>query len=274
MLRHDWTIVCRDGAELYVREWQPSEGVVKGLVCLLHGMGEHGERYSHLAKALAEDGFAVIAPDQRGHGRTPGKRGHIPPYAAMDDAETVLREAMDRHPFVPAFLYGHSMGGNIALNCALRYKPPIRGLVLSSPWLRLAFRPPAVKVWLGRGIARLSPEFSQPTGLRKEDLYRPGYIRETEDPYVHTSITVSSFLDLEETGKWALRHAASLHCPLLLLHGTADRITSWAASAELSDTLGERCRFLSWQDGLHELHNDAEGKEVIYAVSNWMQGQL
>lgn len=274
MLRHNWTMNGMDGAELYVREWLPQEKPVRGAVCLLHGLGEHGERYAHLAEAFAAAGFACVVPDQRGHGQTEGKRGHTPLQDAVRDAEAALRETAARYPSVPVFLYGHSMGGNIALNCALRLKPDISGLILSSPWLRLAFRPPAAKLWLGRRIAKLAPGFTQGTGLRLEDLFRPGFITPEPDRYVHTVITASTYFGLEEAGEWALAHAGNLSCKVLLLHGTADRITSWKASSELAARLGEQCRFLSWEDGFHELHNDLSGREVMAAMIDWMQYQL
>ncbi|QAY68087.1 alpha/beta hydrolase [Paenibacillus protaetiae] len=277
MRRNDWTLIAEDGTELYARSWHPGERTaLLGAVCLVHGMGEHGERYARLAESLTAAGFAVFAHDQRGHGRTPGQRGHTPLEEAVSDACRLIGEARSQCEGVPVFLYGHSMGGNVALNCALRENPPIQGLILSSPWLRLASPPPAVQVWLGKQISRFAPRFTQSTRLKLQDLYRSGYTDSAawHDLYNHTKITVSTYLAFHESGEWALHHADRLSCPLLLLHGTADRVVSYAASEELASRTERLCTFLSWEDNLHELHNDLDGESVAASVVFWLRTYL
>ena len=112
-----------DGLQLVGRSWEP-DSEPRAVVCLVHGLGEHCGRYQHVAAALTEAGFAVLACDQRGHGRSAGKRGVIPSYdALMDDIGLLLEQASQRYPGKPRFLYGHSLGGNEVINYALRRKP-------------------------------------------------------------------------------------------------------------------------------------------------------
>lgn len=278
MRREEWKLTGTEGTDLFVREWKPDARDVRAVICLVHGMGEHGDRYQHVAAHCTEAGFALIALDQHGHGRSSGKRGHLLSMdAAASDAALIIEEAEKRNPGVPVFLYGHSMGGNVALNCALRLRPAIKGLILTSPWLRLAFSPHPLKEWIGRKLAVLLPELQQSTGLNPADLFRPGYAKAAaivEDPLCHTKITLHSFNEIAAGGEWALAHADSLDVPLLLLHGTSDRITSLEASRLLAERLGARCEWRIWEGGLHELHNDVEAEQTINEIVDWLKRQL
>lgn len=278
MQRDEWQITGAEGTTLFLREWKPAARNVKAVVCLVHGMGEHGDRYGHVAALFAEAGFALIALDQHGHGRSSGKRGHMLSLAAaVSDAALMIEAADKRHPGVPIFLYGHSMGGNVALNCVLRLQLKVQGLILTSPWLRLAFKPHPAVEWIGRRLAFVMPALQQSTGLNPADLFRPGYDQAApivEDPLCHTKITLHTYKEIDDGGEWALANASALRIPLLLMHGTSDRVTSLEASSLLAARIGKTCHFRRWEGGLHELHNDMEGDMVIKEIINWLEGQL
>ncbi|MDQ8732977.1 alpha/beta hydrolase [Paenibacillus sp. LHD-38] len=278
MLREEWQITGAKGTVLFLREWKPETAAVKAAVCLVHGMGEHGDRYAHVAARFTEAGIAVIALDQQGHGRSSGKRGHLYSLgAAVSDAALMIEAAASRHPGAPIFLYGHSMGGNVALNCALRLHPEVQGLILTSPWLRLAFKPNPAVEWFGRRLASIMPALQQSTGLNPADLFRPGYEMAApiaEDPLCHTKITLQAFKEITSGGEWALANAGNLQIPLLLMHGTSDRVTSLEASQLLAEKLGGKCHFRRWDGGYHELHNDIEGEKAIQEIIKWLEEQL
>ncbi|WP_424767367.1 lysophospholipase [Paenibacillus sp. sgz302251] len=278
MQRKEWEFSGTEDAVLFVREWRPLDREVRAVVCLLHGLGEHGDRYGHVAEHMTEAGFALIAFDQHGHGRSSGKRGHLLSLeAAASDAARIIEAAGQRHPGVPVFLYGHSMGGNVALNCALRFKPPIRGLILTSPWLRLAFKPNQGMDWIGRRLVKWMPMLQLQTGLKPEDLFRPGYAKASpikDDPFSHTNTTLRTYIEVGAGGEWALAHADRLQVPMLLLHGSTDRITSFEASRQLADRLGRQCEWRLWEGGYHELHNDVQGEQAILEIIDWLERQL
>jgi len=265
-----------DGVRLHVRSWLPS-GVARGVVCIVHGMGEHGGRYAPVAEALVRAGLEVYAVDQRGHGLTPGKRGHAPSAERLAlDVARFVGMAGARHPGLPVFLYGHSMGGNIALSCAIRCRPPVAGLILTSPWLRLAFDPPAMKLWIGRIASRVLPKLTMSTGLGGS-LYRNPAQHEADsrDPLLHNRISAAMFFSVRDEGERSLREARrELRVPVLLMHGTEDTVTSFAASRELAETLRERCEFVPWEGGWHELHNDMDREEVLERIIGWIDGRI
>ncbi|WP_020619664.1 alpha/beta hydrolase [Paenibacillus daejeonensis] len=278
MVHETLVMPTADGLELFAQEWRSDDKPAKAVVCLVHGMGEHSTRYQAVAETLTGEGYVLFTYDQRGHGRSPGKRGHTPSVERLtEDAERAIGMARKRHPDTPVFLYGHSMGGNVSLSCALRRQPDIQGLILTSPWLRLAFDPPRAKQWIGRQVARVWPSFSLATGLDPGQLYRPDQevAPVVMDMLAHNRISAAMYFGLQAEGEWALAHASErLHAPMLLLHGTADRVTSYVASQQLAGCLDGRCAFYSWQDGLHELHNDRERREVMQCVVRWMEDRL
>jgi len=264
----------REEIEPYRHAFPLPDREVEAVVCIVHGMGEHGGRYRPVAEALRQEGFSAYAIDQRGHGRTAGTRGHASSVQQLaTDAAKLIEWAAERHPGRPVFLYGHSMGGNVALSCALRLRPPIAGLILSSPWLRLAFDPPGYKVAIGRAIGAVWPSLTMQTGLKGGTLYRNEELRhrDREDGLLHNRISAGLFFSLLAEGERSLRTAGELDMPLLLIHGTDDAVTSYGASKELADRLGDACTFLSREGGYHELHNDIGAQEVLAMIAAWIR---
>ncbi len=270
------TFTLLPAVPLFARVWSP-EGAVRGVVCLVHGLGEHSGRYAPLAAYLNARGFAVLAFDLRGFGRSGGKRGHFVYADALDDIARLIDTAQERFGAAPRFLYGHSLGGNLVLNYILR-RPveSLRGAVASGPWLRLAFKPPAYKVFLARTVGRLLPTLLQPSGLNPEHLsHDPAIVQAyVNDPLVHDRISSALFLGAYEAGLWALEHAERLRLPLLLMHGADDQLTSPEASREFCQRAGERCTFRLWEGMYHEVHNEPGKEEVYRTVVDWLEQNL
>ncbi|MGC8856789.1 MAG: lysophospholipase [Anaerolineae bacterium] len=266
----------RDGLRLYARGWKPHERIPKGVICLVHGHGEHVGRYEHVGQVLSTAGYALLGFDQRGHGRSVGPRGHIPSYdALLDDIALLLDEAASRYPALPYFLYGHSMGGNEVLNYALRRKPALAGVIATGPWLRLAFEPPALKVALGRMMNRVFPAFTQKSGLETAALSRRAEVVQAyeADPLVHDQISARLFVEMYSAGLWALEHATEFPLPLLLMHGSADRLTSADASREFAQRAGQQVTLRIWEGAYHEIHNEPEQDEVLQTMIAWLDVQ-
>jgi alpha-beta hydrolase superfamily lysophospholipase len=143
MQHNEYELHSTDGLALSGQEWVP-DGEIKGLVCIVHGLGEHSNRYAHLSRHFLSKGFVLSTFDLRGHGKSNGPRGHSPSLEAiLDDLSLFLEDAKNRHPNRPIFLYGHSLGGNLVLNYTIRNSPSIKAMIVTSPILRPAFEPPA-----------------------------------------------------------------------------------------------------------------------------------
>ena len=264
-----------DGVQLHVQSWQPKMKP-EGAICLVHGLGEHSGRYSHVARFLNGTGWALLAFDLRGHGGSGGRRGHAPRYEFfMNDISQLLQVAEERHPDCPLFLYGHSLGGNLVINHALRRNHRLSGVVASAPLLRTVSDPPTWKTVLAGVMRYLWPSFSTSNGLNATDLSRDQGVVHAyrNDPLVHDRIT-TCFLDIRRAGLWALEHAARFPVPLLLMHGDADRITSPRASREFAAKVGARCTLKIFDGLYHEIHNEPEREMVFSFLSAWLKGKM
>jgi alpha-beta hydrolase superfamily lysophospholipase len=271
MQQTDVTWQSADGLPLVGRCWQP-DTEPRAVVCLVHGLGEHCGRYSHVAAALNAAGYAVLACDQRGHGRSGGQRGVTPSYEAlMADIDRLLAQAEQRFPGRPRFLYGHSLGGNEVINYALRRSADLAGVISTSPGLRTAFKPPALQLAAGKIMNRLYPAFTMPNGLELAALSRdPAVIAAYQaDPLVHDRLSARLGMELLNQGEWAIANAGQFPLPLLLMHGTADRLTSHQTSQEFA-AKAPTCTLKLWEGLYHETHNEPEKGEVIGAVTSWL----
>jgi acylglycerol lipase len=265
----------RDDLQLYAQAWQP-EADPEAVICLVHGLGEHSGRYAHVAAFLSQAGYALLAFDLRGHGKSQGQRGHAPSFGVLlDDISHLLEEAAKRYPSRPCFLYGHSLGGNLAIEYALRRRPQLAGVIATGPSFRTAFEPPAWKVTLGKIMYRLWPTLSLSNELDRQGLSRdPNVVRTyNSDPLVHDRLTARLGIDLLQSGLWALERAAEFPLPLLLMHGAADRLTSAPASREFAAQAGERCTLRIWEGFFHEIHNEPEQEQVFAFLSDWLKSK-
>lgn len=272
MLCFEFDIESYDGLKLHGQSWTP-DGEVRAVVCFVHGLGEHSGRYGHVAEAFSDAGYALMACDLRGHGRSEGKRGHAPSYTAlMDDLFELLETAGKRYPDVPVFLYGHSLGGNLVIHFALRRLPKPAGIIASSPLLKPTVQPPAWKIELLRAMYRLWPGLTVSSGLETLALSRDEAVLEAHrnDPLRHDRVSARLGLDMLRYGLWNMSHAANIPCPMLLMHGKADRITSAKASREFAYRAGAACTLRLWNGCYHELHNEPDQQHVIEYVLSWM----
>jgi alpha-beta hydrolase superfamily lysophospholipase len=271
----EWQSQSADRLALYRHSWAPN-AEARAVVTLVHGFGEHSNRYQHVATALTAAGFAVVTGDHRGHGRSQGLRGHTPSYEhLMDDVAGLLAEAAQRFPDRPQFIYGHSMGGNLVLNYVLRRHPQLGGVVVTAPWLRLAFDPPAWKIAIARAMDRIYPALLQDTGEDYSLLSRDSAIGKAyaADPLVHGKMSARMFTGLHAAGLWALAHAAEFPLPLLLMHGSADGLTSAAASREFA-ARAPGCTFKAWDGFYHEIHNEPEQQQVLDVIAEWLSARV
>jgi len=266
-----------DGLRLSGQVWQP-DGEARAAVALVHGLGEHSGRYTHVAEALTEKGYALLGFDLRGHGNSEGQRGHAPSWdTLLDDIDALRKEAAIRFAGRPLFLYGHSFGGNLVLSYVLQRRPAVAGAVVTAPILRSAFRPPAWKIKLGEALYNLWPTFAlgnevDPTGLSHDGRVVSAYVN---DPLVHSRISARMGLDMLRTGEWVIAHAQDLSIPLLLMHGAADRLCSFEASREFANHASTTlCTFKPWDNLYHELHNEPEQNEVLQTMIGWLDAHL
>ncbi|MFC5650688.1 alpha/beta hydrolase [Paenibacillus solisilvae] len=265
---------CSDSSSRFACEWKPEDTEqIKAVIAIVHGMGEHTGRYEHVADWFTANGYSVFGFDQCGHGRTEGKRGHTESYEALlTGVDEMLAEAARIYPRLPVFLFGHSMGGNVAINYVLRRRPAIKGAIISGPWLKLAFSPPPLQVVVGRIVERVFPRYTNNRPLNVEHLTSDPMMMEMyrSDPLGHGHITARFFFSVQTAGLWALKHASEWPVPLLLMHGGSDRVTSIHASRQFAAAVGPLCTFIEWPEFRHELHNESKRADVFEKMKDWL----
>lgn len=261
-----------DGLDLYFQRWMPDSPAKWG-ICLVHGMGEHSSRYTHVADYFCSKGVACIAYDLRGHGRSGGQRGHIPStQAVIEDTHLLIQEARQALPQAPLFLYGHSLGGIIVLYYTLYQKPQLQGVIASAPGLRTAIENQKSKVMLAKALAPLFPKLSMPTGLNPQMISRDATVVQAyiHDPMVHDRATLAFATTSLAMIAYCFAHAGDFHLPLLLIHGDNDQIAFPKGSQEFAAQVHGDCTLKIWDGLYHEPHNEPEKEEVFAYLYAWM----
>lgn len=247
---------------------------LKAVIVLVHGMGEHSKRYEKdVIPYFNQNSIAVITYDQFGHGKTEGKRGHNPSFeAVLDCVDFMLEKAKELFGNKPTFLYGHSMGGNVVINYGLRRKTSLTGIIATSPFLKLAFEPPKWKMLLGNIMLKIAPSLSMNSGLEVAAISRDANEIEAykNDPLIHDKVSPNYSLIFMKTGEWAINNASKLKFPMLLLHGTSDRLTSYKGTEEFAKNAKKNVTLKLYEGAYHELHNDFVKQEVLDDITKWI----
>jgi len=261
--------------KIYAGYIEPKQA--RGVVVLVHGFGEYSGRYMEdVIPMLLSAGFAVVFYDNFGHGKSGGKKGHCPSYKTLLQLlEKVLNKATSIFPQLPQFLYGHSMGGNLVLNYALRNTTQLRGIIASSPYLRLGFQPPKWKMILGRSLLNIWPSLTLPAGLDPKGISRiPEEVENYKsDPKIFDLVSPMFSFPIMDAGEWAIANASSLRIETLLIHGTGDPIIDFMGTKEFHENSSSTMLKLI-EGGYHELHHDICKEEVLQIIQNWLRKQL
>lgn len=259
------------GRTISWRLWDAGGEAARAVVVIAHGYGEHSGRYDHVAQRLVRQGYAVYAPDHNGHGRSEGTRGRISFADAVADLDQLIALAAERHPDLPIFLLGHSMGGALALRYALAHGDRLTGLILSGPLVQVEGRP-AAKL-LGRFLGAVAPGLPL-TKLDPQLVSRdPDVVRAyVEDPLVfHRPLpagTVAEFLNRAAT---LPGEVSAITAPTLLMYGTADGLCNPQGAVLVSERIGATDLTTIPYEGLyHEILNEPEQQRVLDDLSGWL----
>ena len=263
------------GGWLFRRAWIPERP--QRVLVLVHGFGEHSGRYEELASWLAARSVAVHAYDQRGHGRTPGRRGHVDRFERLyDDLCAMLEFVAREHPGLPIALLGHSLGGLVVTGCVRERRPPIDRLVVSGPAFRLAPGVSKTRIALARLLRRLCPRLSLAAGLDAALLSRdPEVVRRyVEDPWVHGRATAAFAAGAIDAQLRLVEGPAAIPVPMLLLHGEDDGLCSVEGSraffARIEHERAPGGELRTYPGLRHEVLNEPEREQVYRDVLAWL----
>jgi len=265
-----------EGVELYWQGWlsrqEEYSAAPRGVLLICPGMGEHSGRYTTVVGALVPDGWAVYGLDHRGHGRSGGVRVHVRHYADfLADFDTFRRMVAARHEHRP-FLLGHSMGGQIALAYALDHQDDLAGLVLSAPALQAPPVPRAVRA-VATLLARVTPTLRRAVvdlaTISRDEAVVTDYRTDALVHQGHPTIALS--LALAEQMTLLPARVRDLRLPLLVQHGTDDRICPPDGSRALDESVGTDDLTVRWYDGFwHEIYHEPERERPLADLREWL----
>jgi alpha-beta hydrolase superfamily lysophospholipase len=255
---------------------------LKGVLILVHGLGDHADRFAGVADAIAE-GWAVYAFDLPGHGRSPGEPGKSSGYSKLlADVAAASQTMSDRFGDLPQVILGHSMGGNLAVNYVLR-RDKLAGhlaepaaLVLCSPMLlppQSMPRPLIFAAWL-TGYVFPFIRFGHQVDPR-ELTSDPSEIQAIEnDAKMHSKISMHLATQLVAQGRWAIDQARQLKTPTLIMHGEDDAMIDQAACKNYAIRIGQSATLETFSETKHAIFHDRRKDDVIERLNQWLESTI
>lgn len=266
----NWT--ASDKVNIYAKEWKVE--FPKAVIALVHGLGEHCNRYNHMAAYFAKHNIAMVGYDRRGHGQSDGKRGHTPNYETfLQEVDQLLKVTKSRYPVTPIFLYGHSMGGNILLKYLISRNPSVQGAISSAAFIEFPDAPPALLIAIGKLMRWIYPAFSQSNNLNAADVSSDPEVVKAyiADPLVHDRITSATAIGMIETAKELEAYQGAISIPTLLMHGNQDKMTGFEGSKKFAKRVSGNLSYKEWDGAYHEIHNEAIQNDVFDYTINWIR---
>jgi alpha-beta hydrolase superfamily lysophospholipase len=277
MFEEKWFEIA-PGLKLFERRLLPATAP-RGRVIILHGYGDHCTRYSWVMEEFQKAGMASYTYDQRGHGRSPGKRGYIVRFEELlDDLDLFLKHVREESDdTLPLFVMGHSMGGMVLARWAQTRKPHLTGLIFSSPFLAFPDEVPAILITLTPLVARLAP-WAPVSKVDNRGLSRdPEIVRIADnDPLGYQGrVTAHTAGEFNRIIGLIRRELDKITLPMLTIHGKCDRVVSPSGSLLLHEHAGAEDKTLkSFEEGYHEVYNDLDKEAFMDSIVEWMGQRL
>jgi len=268
------TFTAGDGENLAVQDWPLPEGVpMRGVVVLVHGLGEHAARYDHVAQRLNDWGFAVRGYDQYGHGESGGSRGRLPHDSRLlDDLDDVLESTRARMPrSMPLVVLGHSLGALVAARFAAVGRRPVDGLVLSSPGLDHGLN--AVQRLALATVPAIAPNLRLHNGLDPSFLsHDPAVVQAYRaDRYCHSHMSARMARFITDSGPMVLARAAKWAVPTLLLYAGGDKLVPPEGSRAFASAAPRHIVTAHCFEGMyHDLFNELDNEPVFNLLQHWL----
>ncbi|MGH7509800.1 MAG: lysophospholipase [Gemmatimonadales bacterium] len=262
---------------LFYQAWVSTAATPRAMLVNLHGLGDHSGLYPALTEYFPARGIPVYAFDMRGNGRSPGQRAYLSGWHEYrGDLHAFLARVREWEPDLPLFVLGNSLGGLVVLEYALHYPEGMDGVIAAAPALGDVGVPPLLMA-LGRVMSRIWPRFSLEVGMDLSGLARDPNVVEAlvTDPLFHRRGTARLATEVTSAIARVQSQAAGLSVPLLILHGSEDRMVPPGGSRRFFSRLRLADRqFLEYPGAYHALFADLDYEKVLGDLERWMEGHL
>lgn len=268
------TFVASDGDNVVIQDWPLEPGVhLRGVVILVHGLGEHAGRYDHVARQLNEWGFAVRGYDQCGHGESGGAPGSLPTDTRLlDDLADIVDSTRARmEKSTPLIVLGHSMGGLVAGRFVSLGIRPVDALVMSSPALNPGLS--GFQKLLVAVLPKFFPNLRVGNGLNANYIsHDPAVVAAYQsDRLVHDRISARLARFIATAGPATVALAPQWKVPTLLMYAGDDRLVQPQGSRDFAAAAPAAVVTTRCFEGLyHEIFNELDATPVFAALRQWL----
>jgi alpha-beta hydrolase superfamily lysophospholipase len=262
---------------LYYQCWLPADEP-KAILLVVHGLAEHSGRYLNLVNYFVPRGYAVYGFDQRGHGKSDGMKGYVDRFSYfVDDLDIFLRLVHSRHHNVKTFLVGHSIGGTIATAYAILHQDEFDGLILSGATLRTPTDVAPGTIFAARILSLILPKVGlyviDAEGISQDKSVVNAYVN---DPLVYRGkIRARLGVELIKAMDIVNRQTSEIHLPILVMHGSADRLSDPKGSEMLYQKASSADKMLKVYKGYyHEIFNEPGREQVLADIESWLKTHI
>jgi len=267
-------LTMRDLTKLAIFSWAPDNP--KAIVIIVHGYADHARRFSHVAEYLVQQGYTVHAADQRGHGASKAEsHGYFERFTTQaDDLARVIEWAHAEPKGLPLFLLGHSVGGLLSLYYAISGQSALKGLLLSATYMATSKDVPAVQATVVRTLNVIAPHVAiiprvEAAALSHDQTVVNSYLT---DPDVYRGkISAHVTVETVDASDHVLANLGKITLPILVMHGTADRIANPKSSQIIYVGVASTDKTLKLYDGFyHEIMNETDKARVLADIGDWL----
>jgi alpha-beta hydrolase superfamily lysophospholipase len=265
------SVESADGTRLAYRAW-PQLG--SPTLAVVHGLGEHAGRYERFAKGMAQHGMGTYALDLRGHGNSPGQRGHVDSWSQWTDDVAAFVNHIESRAGAEVVPVGHSFGGVALLSTVLSGKlPKIRRFVVSSPALKLKVKVAWWKLTFGPIASKIAPRLALANEVDPKTVSRIPEVVDAyrSDPLVHNKFSTRLGAEWQDATRDVLSRAGQIKIPFLILAGTADALIDPAGSQQLHEQAKSTSELRMLEGRFHEPFNDLGSDEVFQLIADWLK---
>jgi len=267
-----------DGTIMLLRVWKP-EGTPRAVVIGLHGLGSHSGLQEFVAKQFALKGFIFYAPDLRGFGTFPGRKGHVDSYDEYDeDIKQLVEQIQEGHPDAKIFLFGHSLGAVHAARYVMKYpNAPIAGLITPCPAVSERLKVNAATRAMGAAMSKLNVKMYIDNGLDFDLIAQNQEVVKLnrEDPLRFDKATPRYAMEGLAAAKDTAENAYRIKLPIFIQQAGEDQITIPEKNKEYFDRIGSEDKTWKLYPGLyHQPFEDEGGAEFLADMFSWIEERL